>query len=108
MGLRFLPAEEYSLWPLNAVHVPSGLDETQIRATLLKEHGIEIGGGLGPLKGRLLRVGLMGYGSQREYVLQLLAALEIVLWGMGHKTDTGAGLQAAMQVYAHPSLAGMA
>ncbi|MGA7730776.1 MAG: alanine--glyoxylate aminotransferase family protein [Chloroflexia bacterium] len=108
MGLRFLPDEDYSLWPLNAVRVPAGLDEMQIRATLLKEHSIEIGGGLGPLKGRLLRVGLMGYGSQREYVLQLLSALEMVLWGMGHKTDTGAGLQAAMQVYAHPSLAGMA
>lgn len=104
LGLDFLPDESYSLWPLNAVKVPPGLDETQIRASLLKEHGIEIGGGLGPLKGRLLRVGLMGYGAQQEYVLQLLAALEMVLWGMGHKTSAGAGVQAAMQVHAHPSM----
>lgn len=105
MGLEFLPEESYSLWPLNAVKLPANLDEMQIRATLLKDHNIEIGGGLGPLKGKLLRVGLMGYGAQQEYVLQLLAALEIVLWGLGHKTDTGAGLQAAMQIYTHPSLA---
>jgi alanine-glyoxylate transaminase/serine-glyoxylate transaminase/serine-pyruvate transaminase len=105
MGLSFLPEESYSLWPLNAVQLPSNLDEMQIRTTLLKDHNIEIGGGLGPLKGRLLRVGLMGYGAQQEYVLQLLAALEIVLWNMGHKTGTGAGLQAAMQIYAHPSMA---
>jgi alanine-glyoxylate transaminase/serine-glyoxylate transaminase/serine-pyruvate transaminase len=103
MGLQFLPEEQWSLWPLNAVKVPSGLDEMAIRGGLLKDHGIEIGGGLGPLKGRLLRVGLMGYASQQEFVLQLLASLEMVLWGMGHRIDAGAGLQAAMQVYAHPS-----
>jgi alanine-glyoxylate transaminase/serine-glyoxylate transaminase/serine-pyruvate transaminase len=108
LGLHLLPAEAYSLWPLNAVLVPSGLDEAKIRASLLNEHAIEVGGGLGPLKGRLLRVGLMGYGSRREFVLELLAALEIVLWGMGHRADAGAGVQAAMQMYAHPSMAGLA
>jgi alanine-glyoxylate transaminase/serine-glyoxylate transaminase/serine-pyruvate transaminase len=107
MGLQFLPEEEWSLWPLNAVKVPSDLDEMAIRSALLKDHGIEIGGGLGPLKGRLLRVGLMGYASQQEFVLQLLASLEMVLWGMGHRVDAGAGLQAAMQVYAHPSISGL-
>lgn len=108
MGLHLLPDEAYSLWPLNAVLVPSGLDEAKIRATLLHDHNIEVGGGLGPLKGKLLRVGLMGYGSRREFVLELLAALEIVLWSMGHRADAGAGVQAAMQVYAHPSMAGLA
>lgn len=105
MGLSFLPQESYSLWPLNAVKLAPNQDEMQIRAALLKDHDIEIGGGLGPLKGKLLRVGLMGYGAQKENVLQLLAALEMVLWTMGHKNDTGAGLQAAMQIYAHPSYA---
>ncbi len=108
MGLNFLPVEDYSLWPLNAIQVPDGLDEMQIRSTLLKEYDIEIGGGLGPLKGRLLRVGLMGYGSQQEYVLQLLASLEIVLSGRGHNVEPGVGLQAAMQVYTQPSMAGLA
>ncbi len=99
MGLYFLPDEAWSLWPLNAVRVPDGLDETAIRGALLAEHSIEIGGGLGPLKGKLLRVGLMGYASQQEYVLQLLAALETTLRAQGHSVETGAGLQAAMEVY---------
>jgi alanine-glyoxylate transaminase/serine-glyoxylate transaminase/serine-pyruvate transaminase len=100
MGMSFLPHEEWSLWPLNAVTVPDGLDELTIRAALLSDHGIEVGGGLGPLKGKLLRVGLMGYGSQREFVLQLLAALETTLRAQGHNVKTGAGLTATMGVYA--------
>jgi alanine-glyoxylate transaminase/serine-glyoxylate transaminase/serine-pyruvate transaminase len=108
MGLHLLPNEAYSLWPLNAVVIPPGLDEAGIRSSLLKEYGIEVGGGLGPLKGKLLRVGLMGYGSRREFVLELLAALEIVLWGMGHRVDADAGVQAAMQIYSHPSMGGVA
>ncbi len=99
MGLGFLPHEEWSLWPLNAVTVPDGLDEMSIRGTLLSNHGIEVGGGLGPLKGKLLRVGLMGYGSQQEFVLQLLAALETTLRAQGHDVKAGAGLAAAMEVY---------
>lgn len=76
MGLSFLPDEDESLWPLNAVKLPDGLDEGAIRAALLNDYGIEIGGGLGPLKGKLLRVGLMGYGSQKQFVAQALDALE--------------------------------
>jgi alanine-glyoxylate transaminase/serine-glyoxylate transaminase/serine-pyruvate transaminase len=99
IGLEFLPDEQSSLWPLNAVRVPDNLDEMAIRGALLKDYGIEIGGGLGPLKGRLLRVGLMGYASRQEFVLQLLAALEMILSSMGHRVDAGAGVQAAMQTY---------
>lgn len=82
MGLKFLPNESYSLWPLNAVLLPEGVDELVIRTTLLTEHGIEIGGGLGPLKGKLLRVGLMGYGSRDDFVTSLLAALHKVLYAV--------------------------
>jgi alanine-glyoxylate transaminase/serine-glyoxylate transaminase/serine-pyruvate transaminase len=99
MGLQFLPEEEWSLWPLNAVRVPPGLDEAAIRSTLLNDHNIEIGGGLGPLKGQLLRVGLMGYGSQPQFVLHLLATLETVLRSHGHPCEPGTALTAAMQVY---------
>ena len=70
-----------------------------IRGALLAEHSIEIGGGLGPLKGKLLRVGLMGYGSQSEFVLQLLSALEVILRTQGHRVKTSAGVIAAMEVY---------
>lgn len=79
MGLEFLPEESYSLWPLNAILLPETTDEMGVRSKLLTEHGIEIGGGLGPLKGKLLRVGLMGYGSREEYVTTLLSALKTVL-----------------------------
>ena len=79
MGLDFLPEEKYSLWPLNAILLPENIDEMGVRSRLLTEHGIEIGGGLGPLKGKLLRVGLMGYGSREEYVITLLSALKTVL-----------------------------
>jgi alanine-glyoxylate transaminase/serine-glyoxylate transaminase/serine-pyruvate transaminase len=99
MGLSLLPDREVSLWPLNAVRLPEGLDEAAIRAALLNDHGIEVGGGLGPLKGKLLRVGLMGHGSQQEYVLQLLAALEQVLAAQGHPVEPGAGAAAAAQSY---------
>jgi alanine-glyoxylate transaminase/serine-glyoxylate transaminase/serine-pyruvate transaminase len=99
LGLQFLPEEEWSLWPLNAVRVPTGLDEASIRSTLLNTYNIEIGGGLGPLKGQLLRVGLMGYGSQSQFVLHLLATLETVLRSHGHPSTPGAALTAAMQVY---------
>ena len=99
MGLSFLPPEEVSLWPLNAVVLPAGWDELAIRSALLNSHGIEIGGGLGPFKGKLLRVGLMGYGSQQAFVLQLLASLESVLNAQGGGISQGAALPAAMRVY---------
>lgn len=99
LGLSFLPAEENSLWPLNAVLVPDGMDEAAIRGDLLSKHGIEIGGGLGPLKGKLLRAGLMGYASQQGFVLQLLAALEQVLQAKGHSVTTGAGVSAALRAF---------
>ncbi|MFL5731793.1 MAG: pyridoxal-phosphate-dependent aminotransferase family protein [Chloroflexia bacterium] len=99
LGFEFLPDETISLWPLNAVKVPAGLDETQIRQALLTNHSIEVGGGLGPLKGQLLRVGLMGYGSHQEFVLQLLAALETVLLSLNRPVPPGASLSKAMEVY---------
>jgi alanine-glyoxylate transaminase/serine-glyoxylate transaminase/serine-pyruvate transaminase len=102
MGLQFLPEEEWSLWPLNAVRVPPGLDEAAIRAALLNTYNIEIGGGLGPLKGQLLRVGLMGYGSQPQFVLHLLATLETILTSHGHPTTPGSSLTAATQIYNNP------
>ncbi len=99
MGLRYLPDDALSLWTLNAVMVPEGSDEGAIRDALLNEHGIEVGGGLGPLKGHLLRVGLMGYGSQQPFVLQLLGALELVLADQGSAVEPGMGVSKAMEVY---------
>lgn len=79
--LKLVPwAEEGARLPtLNAVTVPPGVDEAAVRKKLLERHGIEIGGGLGELKGKIWRVGLMGHGSQPEYVARLAATFQDVL-----------------------------
>jgi alanine-glyoxylate transaminase/serine-glyoxylate transaminase/serine-pyruvate transaminase len=79
MGIGLHPKEEDSLWTLNALKVPAGVDELAVRKRLLAEYGIEIGGGLGDLKGQVWRVGLMGYSSTRRNVLLFLAALREAL-----------------------------
>jgi alanine-glyoxylate transaminase / serine-glyoxylate transaminase / serine-pyruvate transaminase len=79
MGLRLLPPPEERLWSLNAVVVPDGVDEAAVRKQLLADFNIEIGAGLGPLAGRIWRVGLMGSGSNATNVLLFLNALKRVL-----------------------------
>lgn len=98
MGLSmFVPASE-RLPTLNAITVPQGADDLQFRRALLKEFGIEIGGGLGPLAGKIWRVGLLGHSSNRRNVLLFLHGLEVVLRSQGVKVRSGA-LDAAGQVY---------
>jgi alanine-glyoxylate transaminase/serine-glyoxylate transaminase/serine-pyruvate transaminase len=77
MGIAYIPAA--SLAPLNAVFIPPGVDDARVRARLLDEFGIEIGGGLGPFKGKAWRIGLMGASSTRRNVILLLSALELIL-----------------------------
>jgi alanine-glyoxylate transaminase/serine-glyoxylate transaminase/serine-pyruvate transaminase len=75
IGLELLPPPAERLWSLNTVKVPHGVDEARVRKALLVDHGIEVGAGLGPLAGRIWRVGLMGSGSTRENVSRLVSAL---------------------------------
>lgn len=75
IGLELLPPPAERLWSLNAVKVPDGVDDARVRKALLADHGIEIGAGLGPLAGRIWRVGLMGSGSTQENVTRLVSAL---------------------------------
>ncbi len=79
MGLRMFVAPSDRLWSLNAVAVPEGVDDARVRARLLTEDNIEIGGGLGPLKGRIFRIGLMGSGSSSENISRVLDALRRAL-----------------------------
>ena len=79
LGLELLPPPPDRLWTLNAVRVPDGVDEAHVRRALLERYDIEIGAGLGPLAGKIWRVGLMGHGSTERVVLTLRAALEAVL-----------------------------
>jgi alanine-glyoxylate transaminase/serine-glyoxylate transaminase/serine-pyruvate transaminase len=99
MGLKLLTKPGYALSVLTAVTVPEGVDELAIRKGLLDEYSIEIGGGFGQLKGRLIRVGLMGYNSCRKNVDTVLAALEHVLPSCGFTPPAGAAIAAADAVY---------
>lgn len=99
IGIDLLPPERERLWTLNAVRVPPAIDEAKVRQRLLREFNIEIGAGLGPLAGKIWRVGLMGASSTPALVLLFLGALEHILHGMGHKSAGGAA-SAAMEALA--------
>lgn len=88
MGLSMVVAPANRLWSLNAVSVPEGVDDARVRTRLLEEN-IEIGGGLGPMKGKIWRIGLMGSGSTRENVLLVLDALHRALNAEGHACPSG-------------------
>jgi alanine-glyoxylate transaminase/serine-glyoxylate transaminase/serine-pyruvate transaminase len=100
LGISFTAAEGHQLPTLNAVRVPEGVDDAAVRKALLNRFGIEIGGGLGAFKGRVWRIGLMGYGSRQNNVLLLLGALEQLLAEQKYKFDRGASIAAANAVYA--------
>ena len=102
MGVGLLPPESERLWTLNAVRVPPGVDEAAVRNTLLTGFNIEVGAGLGPLAGKIWRVGLMGASSTPHTVLQFLAALESALDAHGHRARGGAGVAAAAQALREP------
>ncbi len=79
LGLSVLPREGERLWTLNAVRVPDGVDEAAVRVHLLEAFNIEIGAGLGPLAGKIWRVGLMGASSSPWLIVLLRGALESAL-----------------------------
>lgn len=79
LGLDLHVDERWRLPQLNAVSVPDGVDEADVRRRLLFDHGIEIGAGLGSLAGRIWRIGLMGHGARAEHVDRLLDALAHLL-----------------------------
>ena len=79
MGLEMLVDPDYRLPMLNSVKIPPGVDEAQVRGNLLKKHKIEIGAGLGPLAGKIWRIGLMGHTARPENVERLLTALRAEL-----------------------------
>lgn len=98
MGLEMLVVPEYRLATLNTVRIPNGVDDAKLRCYLLETFNLEIGGGLGALKGVVWRVGMMGYSSSAENVLFFLSALSKALGAQGCKTDIATGLEAAMSV----------
>jgi alanine-glyoxylate transaminase/serine-glyoxylate transaminase/serine-pyruvate transaminase len=100
MGLKLLVEKpEDRLATVTAVMIPNGLDDAKVRNQLLDEFNIEIAGGIGALKGKIWRLGLMGYCSQKAFVLQLLATMEKVLTDQGYRMSPGAGVGAAVHSY---------
>jgi alanine-glyoxylate transaminase / serine-glyoxylate transaminase / serine-pyruvate transaminase len=99
IGIHYSAAEGHQLPMLNAVKIPDAVDDATVRRGLLERFGIEIGGGLGAFKGRVWRIGLMGYGSRASNVLLLLSALEQLLAEQGYKFAHCAATAAANEFY---------
>ena len=95
MGLRIASQEGHQLWQLNAVTVPDGIDEAAVRKALLNDFNLEVGAGLGPLKGKVWRVGLMGETSSIANVRTFLGGLGKIFNDLGRETDVDAALAAA-------------
>jgi len=106
MGLElFVKSPTDRLPTVTAVTIPGGIDDLKVRNQLLDEFNLEIAGGFGPIKGKIWRVGLMGYCSQKPFVLLYLAALEKGLLDQGFRVPSGAGVGAAVQSYTHAETA---
>lgn len=102
MGLELFVANPADrLVTVTAVKIPPTLDDRGVRNQLLDEFNIEIAGGIGPTKGKIWRIGLMGYSCQKTNVLLFLAALEKTALDQGLRVPAGAGVAAAIQSYQH-------
>lgn len=99
IGVDLLPPSSERLWTLNAVKVPSGIDEAAVRRRLLQEFSIEVGAGLGPLAGKVWRVGLMGASSSLSLLVLFLGAFEQILRDAGHRTGSGSAVAAALGTF---------
>ncbi len=100
MGLELFGGDEHRLPVVTCIEIPSGIDGESVRSMLLDDFGIEIASSFGPLKGRIWRIGSMGYSSSRKNVLHVLGALEATLIYHGMQLPAGAGVQAALAIYA--------
>ncbi len=97
MGLSFVVDEADRLPQLNSVSIPDGVDDATVRSRLLNDYSLEIGAGLGPMAGKIWRIGLMGFASNSKNVLNCLGALDAVLSDMGAPINGGKAVEAAMK-----------
>ncbi len=96
LGLKMLVSPQFRLPTLNTVLIPEGVDDIKLRRYLLEKFKLDIGGGFGRLKGKVWRVGLMGYSSSADNVLFFIPAISRALALQGYKTDLAAGLDAVL------------
>ena len=100
MGLKLLVEKPQDrLVTVTAVMIPAGVDDARFRNQLMDEFNIEIAGGIGALKGQIWRLGTMGYCSQKQFILQLLAAMDKALLDQGHRHSPGASVAGAIKSY---------
>ncbi|HZG83987.1 alanine--glyoxylate aminotransferase family protein [Paenibacillus sp.] len=99
MGLQLYGDPSCKLTVVTCILIPDGVDGESVRSMLLDAFGIEIASSFGPLKGKIWRIGTMGYSCSRKNVLHLLGALEATLIRHGVKLPAGAALQAALSAY---------
>ena len=95
MGLALHADEGYRLPVLTTVRIPDGIDDMSVRGQLLARNGIEVGGGLGDLRGRAWRVGLMGESSTPGNVLLFLTSLGRILRENGFSADVRGAISTA-------------
>jgi len=100
LGLTLLAEEGHRLNPLTTVSIPEGIEDGKVRAALLNDYDIEIGGGLGEFAGKAWRVGLMGESARERNVFAVLSALENILSKEGYEVAYGASLSAAQRAIA--------
>ena len=99
MGLELFGDQEHKMAGVTGVGIPDGVDGEAVRGCLLEDFGIEIGTSFGPLKGRIWRIGTMGYNCRKQNVLACLAALEAALRQQGFAGKPGAAVDEALAVY---------
>ena len=99
LGLSMFAKEGARTPTLNTISLYDGLDDGAIRKSLLNDFNIEIGGGLGPLAGKIWRVGMMGHGATQANVVYFLSALEVIFKKMGYNEKVGDGVSACAAVF---------
>ncbi|QJW56470.1 (S)-ureidoglycine--glyoxylate transaminase [Serratia plymuthica] len=99
MGLEVFGDPMHKMNNVLGINIPNRLHDLQIRECMLNDFGIEIGTSFGPLKGKMWRIGTMGYNARKDCVLQTLAALEATINRFGFKTVQGKSLEAAWDSY---------
>jgi (S)-ureidoglycine---glyoxylate transaminase len=99
MGLKPFGDARHKMANVTGVHIPDGIDGEAVRAAMLDDFGIEIGTSFGPLRGRIWRIGTMGYNCRKQNVLICLGALEAVLRRLGFACRAGAAVDAALAAY---------
>ncbi|WP_040725491.1 alanine--glyoxylate aminotransferase family protein [Thiomicrorhabdus sp. Kp2] len=99
MNLEIYGDQNHKMNNIVGVVIPDSVDGEAVRHSMLLDFGIEIGTSFGPLKGKVWRIGTMGYNAKKDAVLTTLSALENVLRRMGHKLPMGEAVDRAMHHY---------